>query len=273
MFIDHNRFALSIILILCSAIFVFTSCTQPQNLTETSISESTITSETTITTVKSPISEQPQPHGNYQVSSYDELYAALTLPEDDNFQKIRREYDDVSKTYYQMLELFSSGKITMVSPKINGQTIPLEDTFGESRIGIYARDTYGLPWFFHHHMVNGTLLRVDICYLDAVDAIDYEAVSTFIDVIRIIKPDAPLPGNIEDYEGYKAADESDITLADGKTYKTVSFEYNEKKYKTYYFKQDNMIIRIEAVPELFNDAFWSSFSISSYIADIQTLNS
>jgi len=212
----------------------------------------------------SPIIEIETPPDTkfYHIDSYADLAKALTLSSSDEFKSLRSKQAKYGTLHTNTLNRFASGTFVPLVPEMNGEPIPLRNLEGYSAIIYMSSELYGLPWIWYYCTLNGSDFRVQISYPSVLNREEISAATTYLDVLNLIAPDAPMPSNYQKYKDYKTIYEKAVTLADGQVVTAMFSELKDstKIYVMLYI--DDVLVCMYGEAQLFSDAFWAAFDLA-----------
>lgn len=198
----------------------------------------------------------------YHFDSYADLARALTDSSSDEFKLLRSEQARYGTLHTNTLSLFACGDTVLLVPEMNGEPIPLRNLEGYSSTIYMSSELYGLPWIWYYCTLNGSDFRVQIANPGVLNREEISSATTYLDMLNLIAPDAPMPSNYQEYANYERIYEKAITLADGQVV-TAMFSELKDSTKIYVMLHiDDVLVCLYGEAQLFSDAFWASFDLA-----------
>lgn len=208
--------------------------------------------------------ETPPDDYVYMFDSYTDIKRALSLSSSDEYGLLRSENEQCGLLYTNTLKRFSDGDLILYIPVMDGEPIALRNIEGYSGVSLLPCELYNLPWIWYHCTLGNANLDIKISYLGALERIEIEATETYLDVLKLIAPDAPSPSNYQQYESYKTIYEKEVTLADGQAVTTMISEMNNTSKVYVMLLLNDTLISMYGDAQVFSDGFWGSFGLAEY---------
>jgi len=208
--------------------------------------------------------ETPADTTDYHFFSYADLAKTLISSSSDEFKLLRSEQARYGTLHTNTLSLFASGDIALLAPEMNGEPIPLRDLKGyaPAPISYMTSGVYGLPWIWYYCTLNDSDFRVQLAYPSVLNREEISSATTYLDVLKLIAPDAPSPSNYQEYASCEKIYEKAVTLADGQV---VTAMFSELKNSTKIYVMlyiDDVLVCMYGEAQLFSDAFWAAFDLA-----------
>lgn len=207
--------------------------------------------------------ETPPDDYCYEFDSYADLAKALTDSSSDEFKSLRSEQAKYGNLHTNALNLFASGDTVLLVPEMNGEPIPLRGAEEYSRISLMTSELYGLPWIWYHCTLGEYSLRIQISYPGALKREEIGSAKTYLDILKLIAPNAPSPSNYQEYENYKTIYEKEVTLADGQVVTAMFSELKDSSKIYVMLYLDETLVCMHGESQLFSDTFWTSFDLAA----------
>lgn len=240
-----------------------TSTTLVATSTTNAVTEPTPTAAITL--------EEPPYYLTHFCDSYTELLKALTVPGSEGYDYVHGEMS-VSGTvhsatkpfgnvYSNMLTLLETGKLNLLVPQRNRETMPLCD---DGMIALLSVDLYGLPWIWYRSDVDDHIVRVQYTYVGAIDDPRLEQVTNIREFLSLIAPTAPSPTNYHNHPVYKRIYEQDLVLADGSSVLAWIYERKDSSQANVQYYKDGVVVWMYADEQLIADGLLSTFDLVPY---------
>lgn len=215
--------------------------------------------------------EEPPYYLTHFCDSYTELLKALTVPGSEGYDYVHGAMN-VSATvhsvtkpfgnaYSNMLALLEAGKLEVLVPQRNGETMPLCD---DGMIALLSVDLYGLPWIWYRSDVDDHIVRVQYTYVGAIDDPRLEQVTNIREFLSLIAPTAPSPTNYHNHPVYKRIYEQDLVLADGSSVLAWIYERKDSSQANVQYYKDGVVVWVYADEQLIADGLLSTFDLVPY---------
>ena len=200
----------------------------------------------------------------YHFNTYNDIHDALTKSYSKGQKALRFQEEKYGKIYQATLDAFESNRLELLVPKLNGTEMKLRNKEGFSSISLFTREAYNLPWICYFCVYNNMDVTVRIAYPSVLNNKDLADAESYVDILKVIAPNAPMPSNYQSYKNYKNVYEKDIRLADSRTVSALVSELNDSKKLYISFVIDNALVTLYAEDSVFSDEFWGGFTISHY---------
>ena len=202
----------------------------------------------------------------YIYKSYKELSDALTGENEEESQKIISIGDKWGDIYKATVFSFLAKKNKVYVPTSNGSPMDLTEDKGWWKICFESTGSYGLPEIDYYCDVDGTRLRVSVAYLSCLNNEELNGAKSFVEVLKVIAPNAVTPSNYKDHSGYLYVYEEELTLGDGEkvTAMITTMKDNTRGYVAYY--KDGAIFVLYAKMRVLTYKFLNSFDMVEYDA-------
>ncbi len=200
----------------------------------------------------------------YSYDSYTDIKRALSLSSSDEYRLLHSENEQYGLLYTNTLGRFSNGDEIFYIPVMDGEPIALRNIEGYSGVSLMTCELYNLPWIWYHCTLGNANLDIKISYPGALERTEIEAAETYLDVLKLIAPDAPSPSNYQWYESYKSIYEKAVILSNGQVVTVMISElHNTSKIYVMLLLNDTLISMYGDV-QVFSDGFWGSFGLAEY---------
>lgn len=208
--------------------------------------------------------ETPPDDYVYMYDSYTDIKRALSLSSSDEYRLLRSENEQYGLLYTNTLKRFGDGDEILYIPVMDGEPIALRNIEGYSGVSLMTCELYNLPWIWYHCTLGNANLDISISYPGALERTEIEEAETYLDVLKLIAPDAPLPSNYQQYESYKTIYEKEVTLADGQVATAMFSEINNTSKIYVMLLLNDVLISMYGDTQVFSDGFWGSFGLAEY---------
>lgn len=216
-----------------------------------------------VTTSKINI-ETPPDNYVYKYDSYTEIGRALSLSSSDEYRLLHSKNEQYGLLYTNTLKRFSEGNEIFYIPVMDGKPIALRNIEGYSGVSLMTCELYNLPWIWYHCTLGNANLDIKISYPGALERTEIEAAETYLDILKLIAPDAPSPSNYQQYESYKTIYEKEVTLANGRVVTAMISEMNNTSKVYVMLLLNDILISMYGDVQVFSDGFWESFGLAEY---------
>lgn len=212
-----------------------------------------------------PMFEEPPPTDRqiYENQTYQELIFHL-LDANEGNSLVQSEQALYGEKHQKLLEAFKDGEIVLKAPKMNGALMPLWKREGFSKISIFTRETYHLPWIWYYCLYKDQNVRVQITYPTLfVDGIEDDM--TCSQILDKIFPGTPTEQNYEKNDIYLRVYAKALEFKD-KTVSATVYEFTNDSRIWIRYYDDGCLVTLVAEPSVFDDEFWSSFVLDALTA-------
>ena len=208
--------------------------------------------------------ETPPDDYVYLYDSYTDINRALSLSSSDEYSLLRSEDTKYGSLYTNTLKRFSDGDEILCVPIMNGEPIVLRNIEGYSGVSLMTCELYNLPWIWYHCTLDNADLDIKISYPNALERNEIGVAETYLDVLKLIAPNAPSPLNYQRYESYKSIYEKDVTLSNGQVATVMVSELHNTSKIYVMLLLNDMLISMHGDAQVFSDGFWGSFGLAEY---------
>lgn len=204
----------------------------------------------------------PTSSTTYYYNTYNDIHDALTKSYSKGQKDLRFENEQYGKVYQATLDAFELNRIELLVPKFNESEMKLRNKEGFSNITLFTKELYNLPWVWYFCVYNNVDVSVKIAYPSVLNNKDLANAKSYVDILKVIAPNAPMPSNYQSKDAYKNVYEKDIWLSDSSTVSALVYELNDSKKIYVSFTIDNALVTLYAEDIVFTDEFWEGFTIS-----------
>ena len=208
--------------------------------------------------------ETPPDDYVYLYDSYTDIKCELSISSSDEYKLLRSEDTKYGVYYAKTLERFGNGDDVLYVPEINGELIALRDAEGYSSVSLMTCELYNLPWIWYHCTLGDESVDIKISYPGALESAEIEMAETYLDILKLIAPNAPSPSNYQRYKSYKSIYEKDIALSNGQVVTVMVSEMHDTSKIYVMLLINNTLVSVYGEAQLLSDEFWGSFDLAEY---------